>query len=316
VSAPTVLELGKSRRMIDLDFRDTEGLVAAYLVPQEGGWTLVETGPTTCREFLLKGLAAAGVEPSEVRRVFVTHIHLDHAGGVGALMDKLPHATFYAHELGVPHLVDPTRLIASARRAWGAAADPLWGPIVPVEPSRIVALRGGESFPVTGGEFRIVATPGHARHHLAFFDSGTRAVFTGDGAGVRLEGSWRARPAIPPPDLDLDQLYSSVEEMRRLDPTIVLYSHFGPAPGGPKDLAEYRGIVQEWRDVALEAARENPDTEFVASRLRAHEEGRLASSGAAAGANGHSDLVSGYSLAALGLLRYFEVHGEIGRRGA
>jgi glyoxylase-like metal-dependent hydrolase (beta-lactamase superfamily II) len=276
----------------------------------------VETGPTTCREFLLRGLAAAGVEPAEVRRVFVTHIHLDHAGGVGALVDDLPNATFYAHELGVPHLVDPTRLIASARRAWGAAADPLWGAIVPVMPGRIVALRGGESFPVIGGEFRIIATPGHARHHLAFFDSATRAVFTGDGAGVRLEGSWRARPAIPPPDLDLDQLYSSVEEMRRLDPKLVLYSHFGPAPGGPADLAEYRGIVEEWRQVALEAARESPEAEFVAGRLRAHEEARLASSGSAAAANEHSDLVSGYALAALGLLRYFEVHGEIGRRSA
>lgn len=316
MSDPTVLELGKSRRMIDLGFRDTEGLVAAYLLPQEEGWTLVETGPTTCREFLLRGLAAAGVEPDEVRRVFVTHIHLDHAGGVGALVDDLPNATFYAHELGVPHLVDPSRLIASACRAWGAAADPLWGTIVPVAPGRIAALRGGESFPVAGGEFRVIATPGHARHHLAFFDSAIRAVFTGDGAGVRLEGSWRARPAIPPPDLDLDLLYASVDEMRRLDPAVVLYSHFGPAPGGPRDLAEYRGIVEEWRAVALDAAREKPEAEFVAARLKAHEEARLAASGSPVSANGHSDLVSGYALAALGLLRYFEVHGEIGRREA
>ncbi|MFZ0699666.1 MAG: MBL fold metallo-hydrolase [Thermoplasmata archaeon] len=302
--------------MIDLDFRDTEGLVAAYLLPQEGGWTLVETGPTTCREFLLKGLAAAGVEPAEVRRVFVTHIHLDHAGGVGALTDDLPNATFYAHELGVPHLVDPTRLIASARRAWGAAADPLWGAIVPVAPGRIVALHGGESFPLAGGEFRTIATPGHARHHLAFFDSAIGAVFTGDGAGIRVEGSWRARPAIPPPDLDLDQLYSSVEEMRRLDPRLVLYSHFGPAPGGAQDLADYRSIVEEWRRIALAAARERPDPEFVATRLREYEEARLAAVGQSSDAAGRLDLVSGYSLAALGLLRYFEVHGDIGTRGA
>lgn len=316
MSVPSVLELGKSRRMIDLDFRDTEGLVAAYLLPQEDGWTLVETGPTTCREFLLHGLSAAGVEPSQVRRVFVTHIHLDHAGGVGALTEALPNATFYAHELGVPHLVDPSRLIASARRAWGAAADPLWGTIVPVVPGRIVALRGGESFPLAGGTFRVIATPGHARHHLAFFDSGIRAVFTGDGAGVRLEGSWRARPAIPPPDLDLDLLYSSLEEMSRLEPELVLYSHFGPAPGGAAELAEYHGIVEEWRTVALEAARQNPEAEFVASRLRAYEEARLALSGRDTATSAHSDLVSGYSLAAQGLLRYFEVHGDIGRRGA
>jgi glyoxylase-like metal-dependent hydrolase (beta-lactamase superfamily II) len=315
MNATSVLELGKGRRMIDLDFRDTEGLVAAYLLPQEGGWTLVETGPTTCRESLLRGLGDAGVEPHEVRRVFVTHIHLDHAGGVGALADALPNATFYAHELGVPHLIDPARLIASARRVWGAETDPLWGPIVPLASGRVVGLRGGESFPLAGGALRAIATPGHARHHLAFFDSAIGAVFTGDGAGVRLEDSWRARPAIPPPDLDLDQLYSSVEEMRRLEPRLVLYSHFGPAPGGAQELADYRSIVEEWRRVALDAARERPEAEFVAGRLREHELARRTAAGRSTDAAEHSDLVSGYALAAQGLLRYFEVHGDIGRRG-
>jgi glyoxylase-like metal-dependent hydrolase (beta-lactamase superfamily II) len=140
-------------------------------------------------------------------------------------------------------------------------------------------------------------------------------VFTGDGAGVRLEDSWRARPAIPPPDLDLDQLYSSVEEMRRLEPRLVLYSHFGPAPGGVQDLTEYRSIVEEWRRVALEAARERPEAEFVAARLREYERTRRAGTGTIGEAAELSDLISGYTLAAQGLLRYFEVHGDIGRRG-
>lgn len=305
MTRPVVRELGEDRLLLDLGFRDTEGLVAAYLLPEESGWTLIETGPSTCREPLLAGVSRAGVARAEIRHVFVTHIHLDHAGGMGALVDALPNATFYAHELGVPHLIDPTKLIASARRAWGAAADPLWGTIVPVPGPRVVALRGGERFPLRGGELSVLATPGHAKHHLAFFDSGIRGVFTGDGAGVRLEHSAHLRPAVPPPDLDLDQLFESLALMRRTDPRLVLFSHFGPSPDGADDLVRYRTIVERWRDEALAAARERPDAEFITARLRAFD---------AAGREGtHPDdresLVSGYELAARGFLRYFETHG-------
>ncbi len=307
---PEVRELGEGRLLLDLDFRDTEGLVAAYLLPEEDGWSVIETGPTTCRTALLQGLARAGVAPEAVRHVFVTHIHLDHAGGVGALAEALPNATFLAHESGVPHLVDPSRLIASARRAWGAAADPLWGPIVPAPASRVVGLRGGERFPMRGGELEVIATPGHARHHLAFFDPRLRAIFTGDGAGVRLERTSHLRPAIPPPDLDLEQLFASVEEMRRREPRMVLFSHFGPSPDGPADLARYRGIVEAWRDVAWEAWRERPEVGFVASRLREYDRGTLEAEHAPGPESDPALLVSGYELAAAGLLRYFETHGR------
>lgn len=314
---PRVLELGQGRQLVDIDFRDTEGLVAAYLLPEEDGWALVETGPSSCRDALLAGISRAGVAAMEIRHVFVTHIHLDHAGGVGALTEAFPRATFYAHELGVPHLVDPTKLVASARRAWGAAADPLWGPILPVPPPRIVALRGGERFPLKGGVLSVLATPGHAKHHLAFFDSGTRAIFTGDGAGVRLERSRRVRPAVPPPDLDLEQLFASLDAMRRMDPALVLYSHFGPSPDGASDLDRYRTVVEEWRDVALAAARERPDPEFVAQRLREHDrQDAPTSPPTSPPVDDRSSLVSGYELAARGFLRYFETHGILSPGGS
>jgi len=304
MASARVVDLGRDRQLLDLDFRDAEGLVAAYLLPGDDGWTLIETGPTTCRSALLAGIARAGVEPSAVRRVLVTHIHLDHAGGMGALAEALPAADFYAHEAGVPHLVDPTKLVASARRAWGAAMDPLWGAVVPVPAHRMHALRGGERLPLRGGELQVIATPGHAKHHLAFFDTGIRGVFTGDGAGVRLERSPHVRPAVPPPDLDLDQLFSSLEAMRRTDPALVLFSHFGPSPDGAADLVRYRTIVEQWRDVALAAAREQPSVEHIARALRTFD----ASLDTAEGHDRES-LVSGYELAAMGLLRYFETHG-------
>ena len=309
MGAPRVVDLGRDRQMLDLDFRDTEGLVASYVLPEESGFALVETGPSTCREALLAAVARAGVSPKEVRHVFVTHIHLDHAGGMGALVDAFPEAVFFAHELGVPHMVDPSRLVASARRAWGAASDQLWGTILPVPADRILPLRGGERFPLEGGELQVLATPGHARHHLAFFDSALRAIFTGDGAGVRLEQSSHLRPAVPPPDLDLDQLFASLEAMQRTEPRLVLFSHFGPSPDGPADLVRYRRVVEEWRDVALAAARERAEVGFLTEKLRLHDAASLAASGPA----DRESLVSGYELAAQGFLRFFETHGLLGR---
>ena len=310
MTGPRILELGEGRQLVDLGFRDTEGLVAAYLLPMPGGWALVETGPSTCRAALLAGISRAGVSPEEVRRVFVTHIHLDHAGGMGAVVEAFPNATFYAHELGVPHMIDPTRLVASARRAWGAAAsDQLWGPIPPVPAARIVALRGGEKFPLNRGELQVLATPGHARHHLAFFDTALRGIFTGDGAGVRLEHSSHLRPAVPPPDLDLDQLFASVELMRQTNPKVVLFSHFGPSPDGAADLVRYRTVVEQWRDVALAAAREKADPEYISARLKAYDmeggTGSVPSSG--------ESIVSSYTLAAQGFLRFFETRGFLGQ---
>jgi len=307
--APSVQELGQNRLLVDLDFRDTEGLIASYLLPETEGWTLLETGPETCHDALLRGIERAGVGAEEIRHVFVTHIHLDHAGGMGALVDALPRATFLAHSIGVPHMVDPTRLVASARRAWGATSDALWGSIGPVPADRIRGLDGGEVFPLKDGELRVLATPGHAKHHLAFFDTRIRGIFTGDGAGVRLADSSHLRPAVPPPDLDLDQLFASLETMRRTDPRLVLFSHFGPSPDGVVDLTRYRTIVEEWRDVALAAARERPEVDFVEQALREHDLPTYAR----ASVRDRESLVSGYSLAAAGFLRYFETHALLSR---
>ena len=304
--SPSVREVGDGRILLDLGFRDSEGLIASYLVPAEEGWTLVETGPGSCRLRLLDGIRQAGVDRQEILRVFVTHIHLDHSGGLGALEESFPRAHFYAHREGVAHLVDPAKLIASARRTWGVAADPLWGPIIPVHPSRLTALNGGEQFPVREGTLHVLDTPGHAKHHLAFFDSRPRALFTGDGAGVRLEGSGRARPAVPPPDLDLEKLFSSLEAMKRLEPRLLLYSHFGPLAGGARELDEYRTAVTEWRDVALAAAREEASIPHVARALREFEERVTAERQLPAPGVEQAVLVSSFEVAAMGLLRYFQ----------
>ncbi|HTT34562.1 MAG TPA: MBL fold metallo-hydrolase [Thermoplasmata archaeon] len=312
MGGPVVVELGEGRLLLDLDFRDHEGLVGAYLLPRPEGYALVETGPTSCHAALLAGLDRAGVERAQVTEVFVTHIHLDHAGGVGALAAALPRATFYAHESGVRHLVDPSRLSESARRAWGPASDRLWGAVVPIAADRIRAVVGGERWPLARGELVVVPTPGHAKHHVSFVDTGTRSILAGDSAGVWVEGLARPRPAIPPPDLDLEALYASLDRMVEAQPERILFTHFGPAPGAVDTLVEYRRTVESWSRVGLEAALESPTVEHVAARLEAFEADAAARSGRPAPAEDRGGLVSGYDLAAQGLLRYFRTHGRIG----
>lgn len=315
MTRPSVVDLGQGRQMIDIDFRDTEGLVACYLLPEEEGYALVETGPTACRPALLAGLERAGITPREIRRVFVTHIHLDHAGGVGALLEPFPRATFYAHELGVPHLVDPSRLSLSARKAWGAAYDRVFGDLVPVDPRRIQALKGGESFPLARGELEVLATPGHAKHHLSFFDTATASLFTGDSAGVKLIAQTQARPAIPPPDLDLEALYTSLDVMSVKQPRTILYSHFGPVPSSGTEFSAYRSLVETWKDVALQAAREEPTVAHITDALRRYDESTWSSARERTGEE-QMELISGVEMASMGLLRYFQTRGLVPRAEA
>jgi glyoxylase-like metal-dependent hydrolase (beta-lactamase superfamily II) len=305
------VELGRDRFLVDLGFRDTEGLIASYLLPEPDGWALVETGPTTVQGALVAGLRSAGIVPEDVRDVFVTHIHLDHAGGLGALARELPRAKFHAHRAGVPHLLDPRRLTESARRAWGAAADPLWGQILPVPPERLEPLDGGERFPLRDGHLEVLATPGHARHHVSYLDTGLRAILTGDSAGVRLAGDPDARPAVPPPDLDLGDLYASLDRMAERHPDTVLYTHFGPARVEPTLWRAYRARVEEWRAIALAIGREHPEVGAVAKALRDHESARAGAPGRISSGPAKGELVSGYELAAQGLLRYLRTHGEL-----
>src|SRR3954452_14426196 len=130
---------------IDLDFMGTEEIIASFLLVGEGSAAIVETGPTTCIENLLRGLKDHGVAPEDVEQVFLTHIHLDHSGATGNLMDLLPNATFYVHEVGYPHLVDPSKLLKSASRLYGEKnMDELWGEVRPASEDRLVKLEGGE----------------------------------------------------------------------------------------------------------------------------------------------------------------------------
>ncbi|MBA2364740.1 MAG: MBL fold metallo-hydrolase, partial [Chloroflexia bacterium] len=190
--------------VLDLRFQGEAEAIASYLLIGAEDAALIETGPTSTLGSLMAGLAAAGVAPDRVTKVLLTHIHLDHAGAAGSLMRLLPNASVYVHAAGAHHLIDPAKLLASAQRIYGKHMDRLWGEVLPVPAERVVVLDDGERIIAGGRELTALYTPGHASHHIAYWDATGRGIYTGDAAGIRLPGGEAVLPPTPPPDLDLE----------------------------------------------------------------------------------------------------------------
>ena len=205
---------------IDLDFMDTAQVIAAFLLLGEDGSSaaLVETGPTTCLDRLTAGLKDSGVSYEDVQQVYLTHVHLDHAGASGHLSVLLANATSYVHEVGYPHLADPSKLVKSATRIYGERMDELWGEARPVPKDRIKILKDGDETETAGGVLVAHDTPGHAYHYLAYLEPGSGALFTGDVAGIRLPGQSYIRPPTPPPEIDLEAWVRSINYIRQIAP--------------------------------------------------------------------------------------------------
>ncbi len=193
-------------------------VTAGYLVTGDAP-VLVETGSQTSVPHLLAALDELGVAPDDLAGVAVTHIHLDHAGGVGDVAAAFPQATVYVHERGARHLVDPTKLVNSAAMVYGDLLDSLYGRLTPTEAGRVRVLEDGDEVVVsTNRTLTTVDSPGHAKHHLALHDSDSGLLFAGDAVGVRLPDVGVLRPATPPPDFDLDQALTSLRRFAERRP--------------------------------------------------------------------------------------------------
>ena len=234
-------------------------VTAGYLITGDAP-VLVETGSQTSVPALLTALGELGVEPGELAGVAVTHIHLDHAGGVGDVAAAFPDATIYVHPKGARHLVDPTRLVDSAALVYGDLLDSLYGRLTPTDAARVVALDDGDEIQVsTNRTLTTVDSPGHAKHHLALHDSDSGLLFAGDAVGVRLPDVGILRPATPPPDFDLDQALSSLRRFADRHPTGIALAHFGLVPDPQEILVEAEDILTRWAEVAEAAWREGRD---------------------------------------------------------
>jgi glyoxylase-like metal-dependent hydrolase (beta-lactamase superfamily II) len=209
---------------LDLDFQHTARTIAAYLVIGDTGPVLVETGPASTIPTLRARLAEHGYSPDDIRHVLVTHIHLDHAGAAGWWANQ--GAKIYVHHVGAPHIIDPTRLLRSARRIYGSSMDELWGHIVAAAEGQVCSLSDGDSINVCGLQFRALETLGHASHHLVYRLGDI--AFTGDIAGVRLPDAPSISLPAPPPEFDLSMWQTSLSMLDRSALSTIYPTHFGP----------------------------------------------------------------------------------------
>jgi glyoxylase-like metal-dependent hydrolase (beta-lactamase superfamily II) len=238
-----------------------ERVTAGYLIEGPAP-VLIETGSQSSVPALLAALADHGVAPSDLAGVAVTHIHLDHAGGVGDVARAFPQATVYVHERGARHLVDPERLVRSAAMVYGDLLDSLYGRLDPTPAERVHVLADGE--PIDVGEGRTLTTidsPGHAKHHLGLHDSGSGILFAGDAVGVRLPDAGVLRPATPPADFDLDQAVHSLHRFAERRPTGLALAHYGLLERPDDVLAEAEDELRRWAGTAERAWRAGEDIE-------------------------------------------------------
>ncbi len=243
---------------LDLHHLGAERVIGSYVLETEDGPALFDCGPTTCVETLKDGLRSRGLALQEIRHLLLSHIHLDHAGAAGVLVREHPAVEVHVSAVGAPHLVDPSRLEASARRLYGGAFDDLWGELAPVPEAniRLVGERvvGLDCFP----------TPGHASHHVCYLATdGT--LYAGDAAGVRIQPHREVLPPTPPPEFDFDAWLRTIDELERRDPARLALIHFGVADDVERHLEELRRRLREW--VALEGMTEEKFTVSVGGGL-------------------------------------------------
>ena len=293
-------------RTIDLNFMGTAQVVASFLLLDEDGGSaaIVETGPTTCLDRLMAGLKENGVSLGDVRGVFVTHIHLDHAGASGHLAGLLQNATFYVHEVGYPHLADPSKLVKSATRIYGDRMDELWGEARPVPEDRLRILADGEETEAAGGMLVAHDTPGHAYHHLAFLDPDTGALFAGDVAGIRLPGQSYVRPPTPPPEIDVEAWMGSINAIRRIGPASLRPTHFGSYDDVERHLGELEQRLQDWLLFVEGQMDEGAGREEISEELRIKGDAEMIAEGAPPEESEHYDLAGSYAMLTDGLMRY------------
>lgn len=238
-------------KLIDTKHLGRERVIGAFLV--DGA--LIDCGPSTVHDTLVAGIGDAPPE-----RLLVTHIHLDHSGGAGKLVERWPDLEVWVHERGARHLADPSKLVASASRLYGEHMDTLWGEIVPVPEANLRVLSGGEAI----GDWRVAYTPGHASHHVSYLHEPSGTAFTGDTAGVRITPDGPILAPTPPPDIDLEAWPRSMDAIAAWEPSALGITHFGLYDDPREHLARLREQLAK----QVEWAREASSGEEFAARVR------------------------------------------------
>lgn len=256
-----ITDIGYGISCFDLHTYNTPLFGACYIIRNQTV-TIMETGPSTSAAYILDSLQAMAIDPRIVDFIAVSHIHLDHSGGVGSLLRHMPKARVLVSEKGVEHLVDPSRLIKSARMVYQDQLDALFGVIVPVPAERIIPLSDGDTVRI-GPERTLTAyyTPGHAPHHVAFHDSMSNGIFCGEVCGLYLPVLDITSPSTPPPSFNFEDLQKSMDTILRLKPDVLYFAHYGPCREVERccrenvaKIRQYLSIVQTCKEAGQDTA--------------------------------------------------------------
>jgi len=310
MSDATVQQLGPGLWVIDHHFLGVPGVIASYLLAGDDGLTLIETGATSTLETLLAGIRAAGFTPDQITQIAVTHIHLDHAGASGVLLRQIPHAQLLVHPNGAQHMIDPSRLLASAARLYGDDMDRLWGEVIPVPADRVRVLQDGETFRAGGRELTALDTPGHANHHFAYYDAANGDVFTGDVGGVRLDRAPYVRPPTVPPEFDPAAWRASIARLRALRPRRLLPTHFGAYDDPDWHLDDLLYRLGEWVGWAEVRLTDGADQEAALAELRERGDAEIMALDGGADLLKPYEIATAYAVSLAGLARYVRKRRE------
>jgi glyoxylase-like metal-dependent hydrolase (beta-lactamase superfamily II) len=266
--ATDITELGHEVFQIDTRMAGYDGITAGYLIRSDRP-CLVETGTAPSAPVVRDALAQLGIGADDLATVVVTHIHLDHAGGAGDIAAMFPAAQIVVHQRGARHLADPSRLMASARQVYGDALDRFFGALAPVPADRIVALEDTGTVDLGGGR-RLDShySPGHAKHHVGLIDSDSGDLYTGDAAGVHIPETGDLRPATPPPDFDLEAALASLRKFAALQPSRLLFSHFGPVTAVTQTLDRSQQEIKLWVEETRQARAAGLDLDHAVAMVR------------------------------------------------
>lgn len=304
---PLVEDLDGGLRAVDTLTAGLTNVTAGYLVDAPRP-VLVECGPALSVRNVIEALRGLGMGPDDLAYLVVSHIHLDHAGGAGDVLQAFPNAKVVVSEVGARHLSDPERLNASSRRVYGPLMDSVYGDCTPIEPERVLAVADGHVLDLGAGrKMELLYTPGHAKHHIAAFDPDHGHLFVGDSVGVKMPGMAKIRPATPPPDFDLVLANRTLERYKALAPQTVFLAHYGAVDPPQEALDEASERLAEWMGVAEGAYREHSELDHIADTLaqafghEAPEDPELAKP---------VQLLSGFQSNAMGMLRYFQLRDE------
>lgn len=289
--------------VLDTNWLGRPRSIAAVLLESDGHNAIIDPGPASTLPKLRELLASRGLTIASLNAILLTHIHLDHAGATGTLVKENPKLEVYVHKIGMLHMADPSKLLASADRLWPGQLPHLFGETLPVPFGNLRMLKGGETLTFDSRQLEVTYTPGHASHHVSYYDAFDGTMYVGDTTGFHIEGEPYAVPLAPPPDIDLEIWNASFDAILARHPQRLFVTHFGYSNDPAAHIAQYRENLQRWADLAKEilhsGVNEKAALEKFVGTVTAEIEQRLSAAEAE-----HYIFNAGLNLTWLGLERY------------